>query len=177
MINDLCLNFSCHRCHRYYLTISKSKATMAASILSKSRHLSFNSNFVNVLNRLRYSTRPDLKSGPGLKEFLIAGKNLPTAKLDNYNNSVPYLLSNQFNGNGRKVFFEIYGCQMNTNDGEVVYSVLKSSGYVKVDSINEADVVLLITCSIRDRPETKVSLLIWKALTLKVAGLHILSRI
>lgn len=93
-------------------------------------------------------------AGPGLKEFLIAGKNLPLAEADS---TIPYLLPNQFNGNGRKVFFEIYGCQMNSNDGEVVYSVLKSSGYTKVDRIDEADVVLMVTCSIRDRAETKVS--------------------
>lgn len=155
-----------------YLTFSKSTinlnytAMMATSLLNESRHLSFNLNFARTFLRLsqlrRYSTLSDkLKTGtivgPGLKEFLVAGKNIPTAvSMDD--SSIPYLESSQFNGNGRKVFFEIYGCQMNSNDGEVVYSVLKSSGYVKVDSIDEADVVLLVTCSIRDRAETKVNL-------------------
>lgn len=46
---------------------------------------------------------------------------------------------------------------MNTNDGEVVNSVLKSSNYVTVDNIDQADVVLLVTCSIRDNAEQKVS--------------------
>lgn len=125
---------------------------MATSFLFKRRHLSLNLNFLAV-----YSTLSDklktVATGPSLKEFLIAGKKLPPAEPVN---TIPYLLSNQFNGNGRKVFFEIYGCQMNSNDGEVVYSVLKSSGYTKVNCIDEADVVLLVTCSIRDRAETKV---------------------
>lgn len=156
-----------------YLTFGKStnnpnnlinNNTMATRFLAKSRHLSFNLNisrdFSNLRHSVRYSTLPNksktVATGPGLKEFLIAGKNIPIAELDQ-SNSIPYLRSQQFNGNGRKVFFEIYGCQMNSNDGEVVHSVLKSSGYAKVDSIDEADVVLLVTCSIRDNAETKVS--------------------
>lgn len=109
---------------------------------------------------VRYSTLPkklkDVTTGPGLKEFLVAGKNLPKLT-DELENSVPYLEPSQLNGNGRKVFFEIYGCQMNANDGEVVYSVLKSSGYEKVESITDADVVLVVTCSIRDNAENRVS--------------------
>lgn len=158
-----------------YLTFSKSlnnTTIMATSYLAKSRHLSFNvnisRNFSNLKHLTRYSTLPDklktVRTGPGLKEFLIAGKNIPTSELDH---SIPYLESRQFDGNGRKVFFEIYGCQMNSNDGEVVYSVLKSSGYTKVDSIDEADVVLLVTCSIRDRAETKVSWIVRTVITIQ----------
>lgn len=136
--------------------------TMATSILSKSRQLSLNLKYLNILSTLRYSSTSTLpadkfKNGPGLKDFLIAGKNLPSATSLNHNiESVPYLQNSEFHGNGRKVFFEIYGCQMNMNDGEVVYSVLKSSGYTKVNTIDEADVVLLLTCSIREGAETKV---------------------
>ncbi len=138
---------------------------MATSLLARSRHLSFNLNIArNILNlrrSARFSTLPDklqaVAVGPGLKEFLIAGKNIPLPIDETEVNSVPYLTSNHYNGNGRKVFFEIYGCQMNSNDGEVVYAVLKSSGYIKVDSIDQADVVLLVTCSIRDHAEAKVS--------------------
>lgn len=138
-----------------------------ATLLAESRHLSFNLNIErHILNRrhtMQYSTLTDklktvVAAGPGLKEFLIAGKNMPAAGAEN--NSVPYLMANQYNGNGRKVFFDVYGCQMNSNDAEVVYSVLKSSDYVKVDSIDKADVVLLVTCSIRDNAETKVRIVI-----------------
>ncbi|XP_076278114.1 CDK5RAP1-like protein isoform X2 [Lasioglossum baleicum] len=54
------------------------------------------------------------------------------------------------------VYFEVYGCQMNVNDTEIIWSVLKSHGYQKVDAINKANIVLLVTCSIRDSAEQKV---------------------
>lgn len=139
---------------------------MATSLLAKGLHLS-----VSLTPRIFFKLRPfwhtvrcsttvpeklkaTVTNGPGLKEFLIAGKNL--AAVEPLDNTVPYLSSNQYDGNGRKVFFEIYGCQMNSNDGEVVNAVLKSSNYVTVDNIDQADVVLLVTCSVRDNAEQKI---------------------
>lgn len=54
------------------------------------------------------------------------------------------------------VYFEIYGCQMNVNDADIVWSVLRSHGYRHTDSLDDADIVLLITCAIRDSAEQKV---------------------
>lgn len=54
------------------------------------------------------------------------------------------------------VYFDIYGCQMNVNDTEVIWSILKDSGFVKTNSLNEADVVLIITCAIREGAESKI---------------------
>lgn len=45
---------------------------------------------------------------------------------------------------------------MNVNDTEVIWSILKSHGYKKVENITEANIILLITCSIRDNAEQKV---------------------
>lgn len=45
---------------------------------------------------------------------------------------------------------------MNVNDTEVIWSVLKSHGYKKVECVEEANIVLLITCSIRDNAEQKI---------------------
>lgn len=56
----------------------------------------------------------------------------------------------------RGLFIETYGCQMNVADSEVVASVLGMSGYEAVDSIEQADAVLLNTCSIRDNAEQKI---------------------
>lgn len=50
---------------------------------------------------------------------------------------------------------------MNVNDAEVIWSILKSHGYRKVNNVIEANVILLITCSIRDNAEEKV----WNKLT------------
>ncbi|PAV85055.1 hypothetical protein WR25_04494 [Diploscapter pachys] len=64
-----------------------------------------------------------------------------------------YLDPELFSG---KVHYITYGCQMNVNDMEIVRSVMKAAEYTEVDEIKMADVVLLMTCSIRDGAEQKV---------------------
>ncbi len=56
----------------------------------------------------------------------------------------------------QKVFIETYGCQMNVNDSEVVASILKANGYEITEELEQADVVLVNTCSIRENAETRV---------------------
>ncbi len=57
---------------------------------------------------------------------------------------------------GLKVFMETYGCQMNVNDSEVVLSILKQNGYINTSVMEEADVILINTCAIRDNAEKRV---------------------
>lgn len=54
------------------------------------------------------------------------------------------------------VYFEIYGCQMNINDADIIWSILKSHGYKHTQKVDDADIILLVTCSIRDNAEQKV---------------------
>ncbi|PKP41156.1 MAG: tRNA (N6-isopentenyl adenosine(37)-C2)-methylthiotransferase MiaB [Bacteroidetes bacterium HGW-Bacteroidetes-10] len=56
----------------------------------------------------------------------------------------------------RQVFIETYGCQMNVNDSEVVLSILQPHGYSLCNSIKEADLILINTCSIRDNAEQRI---------------------
>ena len=57
----------------------------------------------------------------------------------------------------KKVFIKTFGCQMNEYDTDKMHDVLRDkNGYVKTDNINEADVVLLNTCSIREKAQEKV---------------------
>ena len=56
----------------------------------------------------------------------------------------------------KKLFIETYGCQMNVADSEVIASVMKMAGYETCDSIDEADAVLLNTCSVRENAENKI---------------------
>lgn len=56
----------------------------------------------------------------------------------------------------RKLFIETYGCQMNVADSEVVASILGMAGYSATNDIEEADAILLNTCSIRDNAEQKI---------------------
>jgi tRNA-2-methylthio-N6-dimethylallyladenosine synthase len=59
-------------------------------------------------------------------------------------------------GNNKKVFIESYGCQMNMNDSEIVASILSKQGYNTTSNLEEADLILLNTCSIREKAETTV---------------------
>jgi len=59
-------------------------------------------------------------------------------------------------GGNRKVYIESYGCQMNFSDSEIVASILKKEGFDTTDQVEEADVVFLNTCSIREKAEQTV---------------------
>ncbi len=57
---------------------------------------------------------------------------------------------------GKKVYIETYGCQMNVADSEIVSSIMLSEGFSITDTADNADVILLNTCSIRDNAEKKI---------------------
>lgn len=59
-------------------------------------------------------------------------------------------------GTGRKLLLESYGCQMNFSDSEIVASILTEAGFTTTRDAEEADVVLLNTCAIRDNAEQRV---------------------
>lgn len=56
----------------------------------------------------------------------------------------------------KKLYIESYGCQMNFSDSEVVASIMSKKGYNTTRNIDDADVVLINTCSIRDNAEKRV---------------------
>ena len=58
--------------------------------------------------------------------------------------------------NGRRVLIETYGCQMNVADSELVASILGGEGYGLAASEDEADVILINTCAIREKAEDRV---------------------
>ncbi len=59
-------------------------------------------------------------------------------------------------GTGRKFYIRTYGCQMNEHDTEVMAGIFTALGYEPTFSTEEADVVLLNTCAIRENAENKV---------------------
>src|SRR5665647_337076 len=56
----------------------------------------------------------------------------------------------------RKVYIETYGCQMNVADSEIVVSILSKAGYEATENINDAGLILINTCSIRDNAEQRI---------------------
>lgn len=59
-------------------------------------------------------------------------------------------------GRGKTVFIETYGCQMNTSDSEIVQSIMEKAGFSRASEIDEADVILVNTCAIREKAEQKI---------------------
>ena len=66
------------------------------------------------------------------------------------------LITEQVKGNNKKLFIESYGCQMNMNDSEIVASILAKEGFNTTQQLEDADLVLVNTCSIRDKAEQTV---------------------
>lgn len=60
------------------------------------------------------------------------------------------------NVGAKKLYLESYGCQMNFSDSEVVAAIMNENGYSTTRNVDEADIVLINTCSIRDNAETRV---------------------
>jgi len=56
----------------------------------------------------------------------------------------------------KKLYIETYGCQMNVNDTEVIFSILSACGYQRTESIDDADVIMANTCSVRDNAEQRI---------------------
>uniref|UniRef100_A0A8B9RVI5 Mitochondrial tRNA methylthiotransferase CDK5RAP1 n=1 Tax=Accipiter nisus TaxID=211598 RepID=A0A8B9RVI5_9AVES len=85
-----------------------------------------------------------LPAGPDLRQFLrgaAAGEPRPEP------GPVP--------GTG-KVYLETYGCQMNVNDTEIAWAILQKNGYARTKELDEADVILLVTCSVREKAEQAI---------------------
>ena len=64
--------------------------------------------------------------------------------------------TNQDLGKGRGVYISTYGCQMNVNDTERMYSLLEMANFSVVATPEEASVIIINACSIREKPVHKV---------------------
>jgi tRNA-2-methylthio-N6-dimethylallyladenosine synthase len=56
---------------------------------------------------------------------------------------------------GPSCCIEVYGCQMNVHDGETIAGILSSAGFALTDSTDDADVILVVTCAVREHAETR----------------------
>ncbi|XP_032897513.1 mitochondrial tRNA methylthiotransferase CDK5RAP1 [Amblyraja radiata] len=101
-----------------------------------------------------------LSDGPGLRAFLRPPSRGEAVREGLGEDAPPYLIGEPEPGGNRSVYFETYGCQMNVNDTEIAWSILQKNGYKKATSCTEADVILLVTCSIREKAEQTI----WKRL-------------
>ena len=56
----------------------------------------------------------------------------------------------------KKAYIETYGCQMNVNDTEVIFFILQKAGYTRTERMEEANLIMANTCSIRDNAEQRI---------------------
>ncbi|GAN04701.1 radical sam proteins [Mucor ambiguus] len=71
--------------------------------------------------------------------------------------NIPYLqMDSKTLGRGRKFYIEVYGCQMNVNDTEILNAIMTNTGYQRTDNLDDANVVFLVTCAIRDNAEVRI---------------------
>lgn len=75
--------------------------------------------------------------------------------IDEENQGQPLVLDKTL-GNNRKLYIESYGCAMNFSDSEIVASILAKEGFDTTNELEEADLVLVNTCSIREKAELTV---------------------
>lgn len=93
-----------------------------------------------------------IKNMPSLKEAQKRTNNTVEIKEDAFNipiNMIDY-------GKGKNYCITTYGCQANERDSEIISGILETIGYTKTDLIEDADLVMLNTCAIRDNAEQKV---------------------
>ena len=82
-------------------------------------------------------------------------KEIAVKNPNDFNGEVFHLDSEATTG-GKKMFIESYGCQMNFSDSEIVASILSEAGYKTTSHLNDADLILVNTCSIREKAEQTV---------------------
>ena len=73
-----------------------------------------------------------------------------------YNGEVLELHTDEAGSKTKKMFIESYGCQMNFSDSEIVASILSKEGFQTTTAIEQADLILVNTCSIREKAEQTV---------------------
>ena len=89
---------------------------------------------------------------PNLKEARIRSGKKSTVYRNDY--EIPQSIKDY--GIGKKYYMLTYGCQMNEHDSEKIKGMLKSVGFSESDDINDADIIILNTCAIRENAHDKV---------------------
>jgi tRNA-2-methylthio-N6-dimethylallyladenosine synthase len=82
--------------------------------------------------------------------------NLENKIIDESKQGEALLTKKPENPSGKKMFLESYGCQMNFSDSEIVASILVDKGYSTTDNFEEADIIFVNTCAIREGAEARV---------------------
>ena len=92
--------------------------------------------------------------------MLLMSDNLKKIEKNPYQYNGAFTLISSKNGSnnllGKKLYIESYGCAINFSDSEIVASVLSKNGYRTTNILEDAELILLNTCSIREKAEQTI---------------------
>lgn len=97
--------------------------------------------------------KTQIHSLPDLKKAAFRDKNVKPEVIY-HSVKIPAEIENL--GANKKFYVRTYGCQGNLRDGEVIEGILEKLKYEKTDNLEEADVIILNTCAVRENAEKKV---------------------
>ncbi|XP_034949835.1 mitochondrial tRNA methylthiotransferase CDK5RAP1 [Chelonus insularis] len=127
-------------------------ANFSSISLDKDRILKNEEQSIHSLSDGNTKQKRSLPEGPNLTDFLMANMtDLPEQKIEEH----PYV-KDSCGSLPQKVYFDVNGCQMNVNDTEIIWSILKSAGYLRTTDIDDANIILVVTCAIRESAEEKI---------------------
>ncbi len=122
---------------------------------------------------LSYKKRSDYMLTPNLKEAKIRSSKEVLVKTNEY------IMSNNLKqlGIGKKYFVKTYGCQMNEHDSENIKAILEDMSFTETSVMEDADLILLNTCAIRENAHNKVFGYLGRIKHLKESKPHIIAGI
>jgi tRNA-2-methylthio-N6-dimethylallyladenosine synthase len=91
-----------------------------------------------------------------MAQLKIADKPIDLIDLIQNKNQTSHLEGEKGQADDLKIYIETYGCQMNVADSELMGGIMMSHGYSPAQSIDEADVILVNTCAVREKAEERV---------------------
>ncbi|XP_077107747.1 mitochondrial tRNA methylthiotransferase CDK5RAP1 isoform X3 [Ranitomeya variabilis] len=135
--------------------VKLSRLLYRVNVWFRCRSVSHSTSHIQRATARKDEFRSRMAAGPQLKDFVNPNpaSSVPSREDDD---DVPHYITENPSPTYNKVYFETYGCQMNVNDTEIAWSILQKNGYVRMNSATEADVILLVTCSIREKAEQTI---------------------
>ncbi|KAF0727701.1 hypothetical protein Ae201684P_004367 [Aphanomyces euteiches] len=127
-------------------------------MIRSSRSIALVQRYAAAFSTERMVTRTTISNGPGLSDFIRDSQEQKVvAPTEESTMNMPSRVTELDEIQRTKSFhIETYGCQMNSSDSEIVRAILLKHGYTDKPTSDEADIVLLNTCAIRENAEAKI---------------------
>ena len=91
-------------------------------------------------------------------DFMLPNLKEARKRTNNIVSTIKYISNSEYKniGTGKKYYIKTYGCQMNVHDSENIKALLEEMSFIETDKMEDADLILLNTCAIRENAHNKV---------------------